>query len=225
MPKLWLLIENMDKMGRFGSGGGSTCWGSSKKWVFHPQVKWCLPFYSFKMLVCNPQTLLLAWVWRRSPFIWILEQWNLESTEGEETLLSCWFYLEEVLHSSPLPLDLCHGPRSPQIITASQSSFSKGLEFSSSSVSLIPSKLLAVSVFPRHIPGYTAERFLEMLLRVTEHVAWLVWSGCDFPDPSCPRVIFFVFFFFSSALPDALSNTYFLMMSIKLLWVAEISQF
>lgn len=112
MPKLWLLIENMDKMGRFGSGGGSTCWGSSKKWVFHPQVKWCLPFYSFKMLVNNPQTLLLAWVWKRRPFIWVLEQWNLETTEGEEMPLSCRFYLEEVLHSSPLSLDLCHGPRS-----------------------------------------------------------------------------------------------------------------
>lgn len=88
------------------------------------------------------------------------------------------------------PLPRSQKPR-PLIITASRSSFSKGLEFLSLSVSLIPSKLLAVSVFPRHIPGYTAEHFLEMLLRVTEHVAWLVWSGCDFPDPSCPGAFFF----------------------------------
>lgn len=43
------------------------------------------------------------------------------------------------------------------------------------------------------------------------------WSRCDFPDPSCLRDFVFC------ALPAALSNTCFLLMSVKLLQIDELS--
>lgn len=136
--------------------------------------------------------------------------------------LSCRFYLEEVLHSSPLSLDLCHGPRS------------HGL---SSSRPLGPPFPRGWSSCPYPFHSSPVNCWLclyspDISLATQQSISWRCCYELQstLPDQSGQAVIFLIlpvpglFFFFSSALPDALSNTYFLMMSIKLLWIAESSQ-